>query len=423
MWELPNALFASIVNNSLSSVWRYCLVLEPRFGTKRTMHVMFWLFLAHQTLSVLSASEPMASPLFIFHYGAAFVVDSALCVLLSSVRPARTFFLFMIYEDVWAFIFTLQMILSTNALTWNLLRLALSLGFLLLFERRLKKYYLRISENIETGYGLVIAISLFVYGALTATVFYVTYSVGSSSPFAFAEITAIALIMIFVLIVDVLLFVFLAGQNRKIELAHMDLQQKIFSSQIEAYEQIEQEARRHRHDERHHRLLVTELARKGDCQGIVDYLGQYEAQAEKGVEKEFCKNRTVNSIVSVYERKARQDGIALNADIALGKDTRIADIDFVVLLSNILENALHACRDARGREIVLSIARKGRKLTIFCENPCNKNLFLENDLPRAEGRDGIGVKSILHTAGKYDGDVDFSASSGLFQCAVLLNDP
>lgn len=415
MWELRNALIASGINNLLNMVWHYNLVLEPKFSRKRMLCVFGACFLVHEAVSVLSLGKPFTSPLFTLHYCGGFALDIGLCVLMSSAPPVNVIFLALILQNIWAFIFTLQMVLSTNALTWNLLRLGLSLAFLLLFVFRLKREYLRVSKNIETGYSLVMSISVFVYLVLTSIVFYVVHNKDYSA----VELTAAAVIMMFVLIVDVLLFLVLAGLNWRRQLNYMDLQQKILSSQIENYEQMEQEAHRLQHDQRHHITAVAELARDRDYQGILDYL----AHARAELPKRFCDNRIVNSIVAAYTRKAGQDGFELKADILMGARTRVSDTDFVVILANILENALRACKEAGGGQVDLYIKKDENKLVICCENPCDANLVLEGEVPRAEGREGIGVKSIIRAAGKYGGDVNFAASGGRFQCMVLLNDP
>ena len=414
MWELPNALIAATINNLLHAVWFYCLVLKPKFSRKPMFCVFGGNFFFHEAFTFFSMEKPFTSPLFALHYGAGFMLDLVLCVQMSSVQPAKTIFIYSIYQNTWAFIFTLQMLLSTNALTWNLLRLGLSLTFLALFLWRLKDYYLRVSENIETSYGLLAAIPVFVWVALNFIVFYVVYT----EHYSVAAVAAIALIMMFVLIVDILLFVVMANLNWKQQLVYMDLQQRILSSQVESCEQMEQEAHRLQHDQRHHIMAIAELARGKDYQGILDYL----AQAKADLPRRFCDNRVVNSIVSAYTRKARQGGIELRPDIVMGTRTQISDTDFVVILANMLENALRACKEAGGRQVELYIKKHETKLVICCENPCGADLTLEGEIPRARDHEGIGVKSILRAADRYSGDVNFTASGGRFQCMVLLND-
>ena len=49
------------------------------------------------------------------------------------------------------------------------------------------------------------------------------------------------------------------------------------------------------------------------------------------------------------------------------------------------------------------------------ENPCKKNLVFD------ESCFGIGISSVIETAGKYDGMYDFSAENGVFSAKISLN--
>ena len=198
-----------------------------------------------------------------------------------------------------------------------------------------------------------------------------------------------------------------------------------------------------RHDERHHNRVVMELARREEGQAVVDYLSKYEAQAERenaegtpGAGRKpaprVCEHRMVNTLIGAYSRRARQEGVSLTAEVAMGTRTRVMDMDLTVILGNILENAIRACREAGkpgpdGRDVHLRVERRGRKLVITCTNPCKgEEVTLKNGLPLRTGKEaggGIGVTSILHAAKKYGGDVEFSMSEGRFMCCVLLNDP
>ncbi|MBQ9564097.1 MAG: GHKL domain-containing protein, partial [Synergistaceae bacterium] len=176
-------------------------------------------------------------------------------------------------------------------------------------------------------------------------------------------------LLILAAVVHILLFRLLAQMEQRKQLEHMELQGKALLSQIQAYEEMEQAALRRSHDARHHATALAELIRKGEREQALEYLKQYETETQSA-EQRFCEHRMVNTIVSAYARKARLDGIPLNTDIAVGKETNVSDVDFVAILANILENAIRACRESQGDGVSLHIQRKGRKLVITCVNPC-----------------------------------------------------
>ena len=70
----------------------------------------------------------------------------------------------------------------------------------------------------------------------------------------------------------------------------------------------------------------------------------------------------------------------------------------------------------------MTIVHKGTKLMIQCRNSCAGHISFRDGLPRAVGRTGIGITSIVDTAAAYAGDTEFSAESGIFTSRILLND-
>lgn len=73
--------------------------------------------------------------------------------------------------------------------------------------------------------------------------------------------------------------------------------------------------------------------------------GEIEAQK---VER-YCENETVNLILSAFAGRGAREGVRMEVEGALPDEVGIADSDLCVLLSNALENALHACRPLAGR--------------------------------------------------------------------------
>ena len=51
----------------------------------------------------------------------------------------------------------------------------------------------------------------------------------------------------------------------------------------------------------------------------------------------------VNGILSSYARKAKEAGVEYTAQADTPVQSPIADVDFVAILANLLENALNAC--------------------------------------------------------------------------------
>lgn len=68
-------------------------------------------------------------------------------------------------------------------------------------------------------------------------------------------------------------------------------------------------------------------------------------------------------------------------------------MDFVAILSNLLENAVNGCSECRsGGEIKVNIRTVADKTVIVCSNPCRADIQIENNMIKNRG---IGIASIF----------------------------
>jgi len=205
----------------------------------------------------------------------------------------------------------------------------------------------------------------------------------------------------------------------------MKINEQLLRRQMDLMRESQQETARHRHDMRHHMLLIREYAQKEKAVGLLGYLDQYEEEIENGSLKEICANQAVNSILSAYASKAKLKDIRVETEVSLPFTLPVRDIDWVAILANIFENAIHGCLSS-GRPdplIQIQILKKGRKISIQCVNTCSEQITFLKGIPQSDTGGGIGVSSILKTAARYRGETDFSVRDGAFVTRVLLNVP
>ena len=134
---------------------------------------------------------------------------------------------------------------------------------------------------------------------------------------------------------------------------------------------------------------------------------------------EFCPNITVNAILNSFYTKAQKNGISVSAEADIKENTTISDMDFVAVLSNLLENAVNGCIECNaGGEIKVNIRTVADKTVIVCSNPCREDICIENNMIKNRG---IGIASILSSIRKYDGDIKYSYDNGILTVCIILN--
>lgn len=250
--------------------------------------------------------------------------------------------------------------------------------------------------------------------------------------------------------------------------------------QTEQFEMLKtriMESRRARHDFRHHRMVLQDMADRNDLHGIQTYLAEYNAEHANTPSKTYSNNPTVNAVVAYYAGHAEAAGIRFTARVQLPEHLLIPDPIFCVLLGNLLENAVDACKtelsrsasagaasadanaggpvtgaeaaeaeadsstaagtaidpragvtasaDIRSDQAIRMIVKQNGDacLSIAVDNTCSrKPIWDDGELVSTKHvGHGVGTVSIRYIAQRYDGDARFEWRDGIFYASVMLN--
>lgn len=185
------------------------------------------------------------------------------------------------------------------------------------------------------------------------------------------------------------------------------------------------ETRRARHDLRQHLAVTQSYIDHDDKKGLAEYIDIYQNRLPADTLEYFCANSVVNAIISYYAVQAQNAGIAFAAKVTYPKDYFVSDTDITVLLGNLLENAVEACKrdSADAKFIKLRVKQREQSmLLVMVDNSCVSTIAFENGTPLSSKRSGvgIGVASIREIAARYDGIARFEQRDGIFYSSVRL---
>ena len=195
--------------------------------------------------------------------------------------------------------------------------------------------------------------------------------------------------------------------------------------EIEALRLSQQRASTYRHDLRHHMQYLAGCIENGRTEQAQAYIREVCAEIESQKVRVFCENETVNLILSAFAGRAEESGVPLRVRAEVPHFIPVAETDLCVLLSNALENALHACQRLRQTgepcDIELVVYEKSGKFFLQVTNTCPPGVTFEKGLPvTREPGHGIGVRSICAIAERYNGMYSFSEKDGRFVLRVSL---
>lgn len=195
--------------------------------------------------------------------------------------------------------------------------------------------------------------------------------------------------------------------------------------EISALRESQKLTQQYRHDLRHHLQYLLTCLENDKQEQAKEYISEICREIEGQKVIRYCENETVNLIISSFEGRATEEGIRMNIRGTLPEAVPIAERDLCVLISNALENALHACRafaDADEESTIdVQIYEKETRIFIQVTNPCKQKVRFDNGIPLSEKEGhGIGTQSICAIVERYNGVYSFLEKEGQFILRLYL---
>lgn len=189
--------------------------------------------------------------------------------------------------------------------------------------------------------------------------------------------------------------------------------------EINALRESQALTRQYRHDLRHHLQYLSVCIENGQYEHAQSFIADICQEIEAHKVQCYCENEAANLIISAFAGRAKKGGIDMKVQGTLPAVIMVSDRDLCVLLSNALENALHACQpfaDA-GTSCTIDVQFYEREGKFFLQvtNPCEEGICFENGIPVSDQPDhGIGVQSICAIVQQYGGVCTFLVRDSTF---------
>jgi len=204
--------------------------------------------------------------------------------------------------------------------------------------------------------------------------------------------------------------------------------EQLLSLQREQYERITENAeavKAQRHDLRHQLAVVKGYNDSGDAKSLSAYLDELITGIPAPDDKALCDNFAVNAVAHYHLSFAAGAGINTSIRLSVPQKTgRVRDSDLSIIVGNLLENAIEACKRQTHGERFIKLNSRIHKdtLTITMDNSFDGN-YKEQDgvfFSRKRDGEGTGLSSVRAIARRYGGDARFEARENMFISSVYL---
>lgn len=196
-----------------------------------------------------------------------------------------------------------------------------------------------------------------------------------------------------------------------------------------------------RHDMKNHMQTIQGLVAAGESKKATEYVGKLNDAIEE-IDCKYCTGNTLCDVVlNDKYRQAKRDNIEMSVDFKFVHG--ILDFDMGIILSNLCDNAIEACRElpVPDRRVELSLLENGPCVLITVTNPYAGEIVFdrEDGFPVSDkydvtgkrddsdyidklrhGEHGIGLHNVAAIADSYLGSMQIDVDNNLFSVTVML---
>lgn len=179
------------------------------------------------------------------------------------------------------------------------------------------------------------------------------------------------------------------------------------------------------HDEKHMLLYLQECLRQANLKEAQKFLDSYQGKLNQNGNYTWTGIANLDFLLNIKKQQIDTNQIEFHLDCQI-ENIMLEDADFVVLLGNLLDNAIEAAEkcDVKSRKIYLSIKSINEMFILKIQNSCIDSPRLKNHrfITSKENKDkhGWGIESIKHIVDKYHGTISFQNNMNLFEIIIII---
>ncbi|WP_298030827.1 sensor histidine kinase [uncultured Dysosmobacter sp.] len=207
----------------------------------------------------------------------------------------------------------------------------------------------------------------------------------------------------------------LTDQKKESQLAHYRDMQAVYERQG-----------RKMHDYKNQIRTMQVLLKEGDVQAAAGLAERLTESISVEMSAVNTNHPVVNAVLNQKFHAAREQGVSMIFKVGDMSGMRLDGEEIVILLSNLLDNAIHECVKVvkAGRKAVINIklVQEGGKMIFSVKNPVAEKVQATDGivLDSSEGMHGIGLMNVKAVVDKYGGDFAVFCDGEKFQAVVMI---
>lgn len=186
---------------------------------------------------------------------------------------------------------------------------------------------------------------------------------------------------------------------------------------------IHTEMRGYKHDFHHHLQTLRGYLAEGEYERAVLYIDELDHELQHVDTLLKTGNVSLDAILSAKIAQAKKEEIAVTIKAGVPEQLTISDVELSIIVGNLLDNAIEACREASGERFLrLYISMKGNMLYFSMLNSAGRKKKRTGSLftTQKAGIHGFGLRRAEAIIEEHGGWVKYNSEDGAFTSEFLV---
>lgn len=217
--------------------------------------------------------------------------------------------------------------------------------------------------------------------------------------------------------------------EREIKLHENKIFQIQVKNQTEMYRSVSENfdrQKRKTHEYKNQIICIESLLANKKYPELEEYVKEIYGHLDKELDAINTNNVIVNAILNTKYQEADAKGIVFVFRVNDLSQVRVKDEDIVIILSNLLNNAIEACEKCDGKKVIkLKFVNEDGMIIIAVKNTfshpiCYENGEIKSSKISGAEEHGIGIKNIIKTIEKYEGSYIVEDDKREFYFSIII---
>ena len=206
-----------------------------------------------------------------------------------------------------------------------------------------------------------------------------------------------------------------------------DLFREKVKNQTEMYRSVydNYEVQRKRAHEYKNQIMCMEaLLQKKEYAELEKYITEIGGKLTDADSNINTNNTLIDAIINTKYREMEEQGILLVMKFNEMADLWMDDEDVVVILSNLLNNAIEACEKCEEKTVKMKLMKESDDIIISVRNTYNGEIVMKGDEIQTSKNDkaehGLGIKNVIEAVEKYGGSYSINHDDKEFAFSICI---